>query len=62
MKPDPVTGLKPYTGIFDCAAKIYKTEGLASFWKVRGPLPWPSAVLFTLSRGNAQHTAPATQL
>jgi solute carrier family 25 oxoglutarate transporter 11 len=32
QKPDPKTGKMPYSGITDCAVKMMKTEGAASFF------------------------------
>ena len=33
MSPDPVTKEMPYKNLLDCCVKIFKTEGLLSFWK-----------------------------
>jgi solute carrier family 25 oxoglutarate transporter 11 len=52
MKPLP-TGELPYTGVIDCAGKIFKKEGFTSFWRGFGAFYGrcaPHAMIILLTR------------
>jgi solute carrier family 25 oxoglutarate transporter 11 len=61
MKPDPATGLPPYTGVMDVAGKILKLEGPLAFWRGFGAYygrtaPHAMIILVSLEQLNRVYT------
>lgn len=61
VRVDPATGKLPYTGLVDCAGKIFKKEGPLAFWTGFGAYygrcaPHAMIILLTLGEVNKIYT------